>query len=117
MFPGSVRLAGTMDRLEELALRVGRSGGHYLEFLRVPAMSAGVLRFPAGATDTQTPHEQDEIYYVARGRAHFRLGEEDRGVGPGDLLFVPAHEAHRFHTIEEELVALVVFAPAETPAG
>jgi len=35
-------------------------------------------------------------------------------VNPGDLLFVAAREEHRFHSIEDELVALVVFAPAES---
>src|SRR5437868_2312876 len=41
----------------------------YFEFLRVPAMSAGIYLLPAGGTDKQKPHGQDEIYYVIRGRA------------------------------------------------
>ena len=35
----------------------------------------------------------------------------------GDLLYVPAREPHRFHSIEEELLLLVVFAPPEGSAG
>src|ERR1035437_4407849 len=40
----------------------------YLEFLRVPAMSAGVYVLPKGGTDPQKPHREDEMYYVVRGR-------------------------------------------------
>lgn len=40
----------------------------YLEFLRVPAMSAGLYELETGASDPQTPHAEDEIYYVIAGR-------------------------------------------------
>jgi len=103
-----------MDRVEDLVKRVEKSGDRYLEFLRVLPMSAGVYVLPAGAVDLQLPHAQDELYFVVRGRGRFRHGPADRPVATGDLLFVPAHDPHQFHSIEEELVLLVVFAPAET---
>jgi mannose-6-phosphate isomerase-like protein (cupin superfamily) len=90
------------------------SGKRYLEFLRVPAMSAGVYVLPAGGTDPQKPHNQDEMYYVVRGRARMRVGFEDRDVSAGNVIFVEAHAEHRFHDIQEELVVLVFFAPAES---
>lgn len=77
-------------------------------------MSAGVYLLPAGAEDTQSPHGEDEVYYIVRGRARFQQADEERSVQPGDVLFVPARQPHRFLRIEEELLALVVFAPAET---
>ena len=90
----------------------------YHEFLRIPTMSAGLYVLPSGTEDTQTPHAEDEIYYVLRGKAHFIVitpeGKQDREVGPGDTLLVLAHEEHRFHNITEDLEVLVVFAPAET---
>ena len=42
----------------------------YVEFLRVPSMSAGIYVLPAGGVDAQRPHHEDEIYYVVKGRAH-----------------------------------------------
>ncbi len=100
--------------IEEFA-SVARAGPEtYHEFLRVPALSVGVYVLAPGAVDAQSPHEQDEIYFVVRGRARFRQGTEERSVGPGEILFVPAREPHRFHSVEEELVLLVVFAPAES---
>jgi mannose-6-phosphate isomerase-like protein (cupin superfamily) len=104
---------GPMPSIDELAVRARRRPDRYEEFLRVPAMSAGVYVLSAGAEDLQSPHEEDEVYYVVRGRSRFRRGNTEVPVASGDILFVPAHEPHRFLSIEEELVLLVVFAPAE----
>ncbi len=91
-----------------------QSGKRYLEFLRVPAMSAGVYVLPAGGSDPQSPHKEDEMYYVVGGRARMRAGSEDQAVGAGSVIFVAAEVEHRFYDITEELVVLVFFAPAET---
>jgi len=85
----------------------------YLEFLRVPALSAGVYVLAQGASDPQGPHREDEMYYVVSGNARMRAGSEDEAVGPGSVIFVAAEVEHRFYDIEQELVVLVFFAPAE----
>jgi quercetin dioxygenase-like cupin family protein len=90
------------------------SGNLYREFLRVPAMSAGLYVLPAGAIDPQRPHHEDEMYYIVRGKARFRAGEKDQEVFPGSVLFVAAEVEHRFYEISEELAVLVFFAPAES---
>lgn len=90
------------------------SGKRYLEFLRVPAMSAGIYVLPAGGTDLQSPHHEDEMYYVVRGQARMRAGSEDHAVSDGSIIFVAAGVEHRFYEITEELTVLVFFAPAET---
>jgi len=90
------------------------AGELYREFLRVKSMSAGLYVLEAGAADPQSPHAQDEVYYVVSGRGRFTSGGDERAVEAGDVLFVPAHEEHRFHSIEERLSLLVLFAPAET---
>jgi len=86
----------------------------YLEFLRVPALSAGVYVLRAGETDPQQPHREDEIYYVTSGRGMIRVGAEDRPVQSGSVVYVPPGVEHRFHSITQDLRVLVVFAPAET---
>ena len=102
--------AWSPDDLESLRLGAGRA---YLEFLREPSMSVGLYTLPAGGTDGQSPHTEDEIYIVMAGRASFTAGNETRDAGPGDVIFVPAHVPHRFHDISQELRILVVFAPPE----
>lgn len=104
-----------MDAFEisELLARRADGGNPYLEFIRVPALSVGVYTLAAGAVDGQQPHTEDEIYYVVQGRGMIRVGDEDRPVGPGSVVYVAAGVDHRFHSIVEELTTLVVFAPAE----
>lgn len=104
-----------MDAFElgEVAEERARIGRRYLEFLRVPSISAGLYVLAAGTEDPQQPHAEDEVYYVVRGRATIRVADEDRPVGPGSVVFVAAHVPHRFYTIEEDLEVLVIFAPAE----
>ncbi len=85
----------------------------YLEFLNVPDLSLGLYVLPAGATDPQSPHTEDEVYYVVSGRAKILVAEENRDVQAGSIICVTKNVAHRFHSIEEELTVLVFFAPAE----
>ena len=101
--------------LDQLRTARAAEGRLYHEFLRVPAMSAGFYRLPAGGHDPQSPHAEDEVYVVVGGRALVTVGdEEQRPVGPGDTIFVPATVAHRFHDIAEDLELIVCFAPPET---
>ena len=99
--------------LEDLNRQQAASGKLYLEFLNVPAMSAGVYVLPTGAGDPQKPHREDEMYYVVRGHAHMQIGMEHAEVRTGSVIFVEAEAEHRFYDIEEELEVLVFFAPAE----
>ncbi|MCI4350191.1 MAG: cupin domain-containing protein [Thermoplasmata archaeon] len=85
----------------------------YRELARVPDLSLGVYILPAGATDRQTPHTEDEVYVVLAGRGRFRHGRRVENVGPGSVLFVPAGREHSFGDISEELRVAVIFAPAE----
>ena len=91
-----------------------RRGNAYLEFLRIPSMSAGVYVLEAGSADRQSPHRQTELYYVLRGKGRMRAGTQDEAVRPGTVIFVAAGVEHRFYDIEEEISLLVMFAPAET---
>ena len=89
----------------------------YLEFLHVPSMSAGLYVLPAGGVDTQEPHKADELYYIVSGRASLEVGSESRTVEAGTVLYVEASVEHRFHTIEEDLTLLVVYAHANKRAS
>ena len=98
----------------EIDQQRAQSGKLYREFLRVPAMSAGLYVLPAGSVDPQQPHHEDEMYYVVRGRGRFKAGGETREVYAGSVIYVAAEVEHRFYDIEEELAVLVFFAPAES---
>ncbi len=86
---------------------------HWVEQFRVPDLSVGTYSIPAGGTDAQEPHTEDEIYVVTAGRGRFEAGDRRIAVEPGMVIFVAAGEEHRFADITEDLAALVLFAPAE----
>ena len=58
----------------------------------------------AGATDD------------AEGKARLRVGEEDKEVGPGSILYVRATEDHSFFDITEDLTLLAFFGRADLSA-
>lgn len=93
------------------------AGRLYEEFLRVPDLSAGLYVLEAGATDPQSPHTEDELYYVVSGRGRVTVGDASRDVATGSIVFVAATVPHRFHDITERLELLVVFGPAEGSRG
>ena len=100
--------------VNQIILQQGCSGSPYYEFIRVPDLSLGLYVLPAGGTDPQSPHAEDEVYYVISGKAMIKVGKEDRPVRAGSVVYVAKGVEHCFHSIEEELKVLVFFAPAET---
>ena len=104
-----------MEAYELADLRAARaaSGRLYHEFIRTHDLSVGLYELPAGATDPQSPHTEDEVYHVVSGQATISVGGEDRPVGPGSVVFVAADVPHRFNDITEDLTVLVFFGPAE----
>ena len=82
----------------------------YKEFLRVPHLSCGIYHLQAGSQDMQTPHDEDEMYYVLEGRARLQVGGEIQDIQPGTILYVRATAEHSFFEIEEDMTLLVFFA-------
>lgn len=89
----------------------------YLAFLERSSLSCGVYRLAAGATDRQSPHARDEIYYVVSGKARFEVGGQQHDASEGAVLFVAAGAPHRFVDIEADLVALVFFSESRPTTG
>lgn len=99
--------------LPDLLKQHADQGRLYLEFLNHPSLSVGLYRLPAGGQDPQSPHSEDEIYYIIDGEAQITVDGEDQPVHPGSVIFVAAQVEHRFHSITRDLDILVFFAPAE----
>lgn len=103
--------------LEEIRNKLKGDAVEYVEFLNVPALNCGVYSLAAGSTDMQAPHDEDEVYVVLSGKARMRLGNEDRSIGPGSLLYVGASTEHSFFEIEEDMTLLVMFAASPPDHG
>jgi mannose-6-phosphate isomerase-like protein (cupin superfamily) len=100
-----------MQKLLGAGVFVRREPNDYVEQFRNESMSVGTYSIPVGGVDDQEPHHEDEIYVVTTGRATLVTPSGSEEVGPGDVLFVPAEEEHRFTDVREDLALLVLFAP------
>jgi mannose-6-phosphate isomerase-like protein (cupin superfamily) len=102
--------------LAKLVERAGRTNAPYLEFLRVPQLSCGIYTLRVGALDSQSTHDEDEVYFVLKGSGAIELAGERRELKPGSILYVPADMDHEFVEIHEEL-SLLVFFGSGGPSG
>jgi mannose-6-phosphate isomerase-like protein (cupin superfamily) len=93
--------------INELTDKMAGDPVEYLEFLKVPRLSCGIYRLAVGGTDTQLPHEEDEIYYVIAGSATFRTDTGEENISTGSVLYVAASAEHRFVDVKEALTLLV----------
>ena len=105
-----------MEAFEYENILAGQRAGEdpYVQFLNRGSMSLGLYVLPAGSEDSQTPHLEDEIYYVVSGRGDILVDAERRPIQPGSIVFVEKHVDHRFVDITEDLSILVFFAPQHT---
>jgi mannose-6-phosphate isomerase-like protein (cupin superfamily) len=92
---------------EGLARLPGPNGERWAVLLEHGTLEVEIYA-PRG-TDPQRPHTRDEVYFVVSGRGEFLNGESRVRFVPGDVLFVPAHEEHRFEGFTDDLVVWVMF--------
>ena len=71
--------------------------------------SMTVRHYAPATVDTQTPHDQDEVYVVIAGKGWFVRGHERTCFGPGDALFAPAGVVHRFEDFSDDFATWVIF--------
>lgn len=103
--------------LSEIRQKLKGNEVEYLEFLNVPAMSCGLYFLPAGSRDMQSHHDDDELYVVLEGRARMHIGDRERPVGPGSVLYVSATTEHSFFEIDEDMTLLVMFSCGSPAKG
>jgi mannose-6-phosphate isomerase-like protein (cupin superfamily) len=99
----------------EISQEHAEVGKPYHQFINEGTMSLGLYVLSAGSADEQSPHAEDEIYYVVSGRGSIVVAGEQRPVQPGSIVFVAKEVEHRFVDIEEDLSILVFFAPEHRP--
>ncbi|MBT8401559.1 MAG: cupin domain-containing protein [Rhodothermia bacterium] len=95
--------------VEQVVSDLKATSHRYRKLLDRQSMSAGVYILPSGATDSQRPHDRDEIYYVISGTGKLVVESDTLAAVPGVALFVAANADHQFIEIGDALELLVVF--------
>ncbi len=96
--------------MEDLEKQLDAKQSPWLPFMKVPSLSCGLYALKKGSVDKQSPHNQDEVYYVLEGNATLNVAKENIKVQKGSVIFVKAGVAHRFYDIAEDLKVLVFFS-------
>ena len=89
---------------------IKNSDGYFNTFLNRQNIAAGVLVLEPGQEDTQTPHDDDEVYFVLRGDGYLRVDNKDYEVSEGKAYYVQKNIPHRFFGNKKELVVLYFFS-------
>ena len=86
--------------------------------LGITAFGANAVVIPAGVEARPHFHEhQDELYFVHRGRAQFRLPGETRELGPGGLCHVESTTPRQIVNVGNEDLVLVVIGGKDGYVG
>jgi len=94
--------------LAEARARIpGPAGEHSASLLRRGTLEVK-LSLPV-RPNVQTPHDQDEIYVIVRGRGVLVHGDRRDECVAGDLAFLAAGAEHHFEDMSDDLAVWVVF--------
>ena len=102
--------AAAADLLARLPGKVSGKWTQGERFTRAFAHGTMSVEFyaPAGV-DPQTPHTQDELYFIHSGSGDFVLEGERHAFTAGMAFFVPARTEHRFENFTPDFSTWVVF--------
>lgn len=87
--------------------KLHKSGHEFMKLFTHGSLTVEIYK--PDKTDKQTPHTRDEIYVIASGSGEFVLADERITFSPGDVLFVPAGDVHRFENFSDDFVTWVFF--------
>lgn len=96
-----------LNRLPKPANEKWREGVWDVEAFKHGTMQLEV--FAPRQHDYQTPHAQDELYFVMQGHGDFIVENERIPFATGDALFVAAGKPHHFENFSDDFVTWVVF--------
>lgn len=94
---------------EKEELRHETMGG-YLEFFNEFELRGGAALEPHS-------HDSDEFYYILRGEALMRVGDEESPLHQGQTVRIPRNEIHSIRTVDDDGFRAIAFAISYMPEG
>jgi len=101
--------------LETLASRAPLAPGQAFRVVEI-GRDAHTSHHVATIRDREVPHRHDRhdlVVVMVRGHGHMRMGDEERPIGEGSVLYVPRGTPHAFRNDSDApAVAYAMYAPA-----
>ncbi|MBA2333081.1 MAG: cupin domain-containing protein [Actinobacteria bacterium] len=74
-------------------------------------LTLAVVELEPGAVAEEHSHEHEQLGIVLRGSIRFRVGAEERELGPGETWEIPSNTRHRAEAGADGAIVLDLFAP------
>jgi len=101
--------SGVIRKAEAHTRVPGPAGEHAISVLRRGTLDVKFAIRPAVPPVLDSPHTQDEVYVIVRGRGVLYHDGRRDAFDTGDLLYVAAGVPHRFEDYTPDLTVWVVF--------
>jgi quercetin dioxygenase-like cupin family protein len=69
--------------------------------IRGEKIEVGLFFYPAGTEAKPHAHPNEQIMVVIRGKGKWRVGKEEKVLGPGEAVLIPANIEHELNIIED----------------
>ena len=94
--------------------KIKKSNSYFYTFINRDSLSAGVLVLQPGEEDTQTPHDNDEIYYIISGDGFLKINDKDYAVSKNKIYIDSKNTPHFFFGNKIELKVFYFFGGSDS---
>lgn len=64
-------------------------------------IEVALMQYPAGTVAQPHTHPNEQVQSILKGRAKYRVGEEEKVLGPGEAVLIPANTEHTVEILED----------------
>ena len=64
-------------------------------------IEVALMTYPAGTEAKPHTHPNEQFQIVMKGKARYRIGGEEKVLGPGEVAFMPANIDHEIEILED----------------
>ena len=64
-------------------------------------IEVALMHYPAKTKANPHAHPNEQVQAVLKGRAKYRVGNEEKVLGPGEVVLIPANTEHAVEILED----------------
>ncbi|MFQ6079942.1 MAG: cupin domain-containing protein [Thermodesulfobacteriota bacterium] len=69
--------------------------------IRGETIEVSLISYPAGTVARPHAHPNEQFQVVVKGKARYRVGGEEKVLGPGEVVLMPANTEHDIKIFED----------------
>lgn len=64
-------------------------------------LEVALISYPAGTEAKPHAHPNEQFQILIRGKARYRVGAQEKVLGPGEVVLIPANTEHEIQILED----------------